>query len=855
MPGMFGRLSRVGGVVTLLSIGLAVAASPLPAALAAAPAAAIQARVSELYGKFPLSFEVNAGQVSPEVEFLCRSAGMTLFLSRGEAVLSLHGAAGARAAVRMEPVGAARHPRGIGLEPQIAKTSYFLGNDPRRWRTGIANFGQVRYPGVFPGVDMAYRGNPRRLEYDLVIAPGADPERIRFAFSGADSIRIDSDGELILHTAAGDLVQPAPTVYQEAGERRQPVAGRYVLVDPAGQREMSGKVHREVAFAVGRYDRARPLIIDPIIAYSTFLGGTGSAGDSATGIAVDGNGNAYLTGLTDSSDFPGTSGSPIQPAYGGGTIDAFVTKINAAGTTIVYSTFLGGSGSDAGLGIAVDGNGNAYVTGYTSSATSFPGVTGSSIQPTYGGGPANAFVVKLNAAGTAIVYSTFLGAAGTDAARGIAVDGSGNAYVTGETTSTSFPGVSGSSIQPTNGGGKDAFVTKINAAGTAILYSTFLGGTADDVVRGIAVDGSGNAYVAGVTSSTTFPGVGGGSIQPASGGGGDDAFVTKINAAGTAIVYSTFLGGSSLDEADAIAVDGAGNAYVAGATDSTTFPGVTASSIQPTNAGGGRDAFVTKINAAGTAIVYSTFLGGSSFDVANGIAVDRAGNAYVTGETGSNTFPGVSASSIQPTYGGGSLDAFVSKINAAGTAIVYSTFLGGSALDNAEAIAIDAVGNVYVTGETSSTTFPGVGGGSIQPANAGANAFVTKIAPSLAFYTLPPCRAVDTRNPVGPLAGPALQAGAVRTFVLAGVCGVPPSAITLSVNVTVTQAQAAGDLRLLPGDQLVLPLVSTINYSAAETRANNAIALLAADGSGGLKVRTDSAGSVEFILDVDGYFQ
>ncbi|HXO30038.1 MAG TPA: SBBP repeat-containing protein, partial [Thermoanaerobaculia bacterium] len=420
------------------------------------------------------------------------------------------------------------------------------------------------------------------------------------------------------------------------------------------------------------------LIIDPVIVYSTFLGGSGS--DRGTGIAVDGTGNAYVTGATTSTTFPGVTTGSIQRTNGGGggDGDAFVTKINAAGTAIIYSTFLGGSGSDQGLGIAVDVPGNAYVTGETSSST-FPGVsvTAGSIQPNPGGGGfSDAFVTKINPAGNKIVYSTFLGGSGSDVGFGIAVDGNtGNAYVTGFTESTTFPVTPGSIQLANGGGGGDAFVTMINAAGTKIVYSTFLGGNGFDGGLGIAVDGTGNAYVTGFTGSTTFP-VTPGSIQLAN-GGGTDAFVTKINAAGTKIVYSTFLGGSGSDRGTGIAVDGTGNAYVTGQTSSTTFPGVTAGSIQPAN-GGGNDAFVTKINAAGNAIVYSTFLGGSGSDGGNGIAVDGTGNAYVTGATTSTTFPGVTTGSIQPVNGGGGGDgdAFVTKIGGCTSGFVSGCCLG-----------------------------------------------------------------------------------------------------------------------------------------------------------------------------------
>jgi len=818
--------------------------------LAAAPGTATQARLAEAYGKMPLSFEANEGQVDKAVKFLSRGQGYSIFLTPAEAVLSLRGGQHETAVVRLEVAGGKRAPRVVGLDPQATKSNYFLGNDTSRWHTGVSHYARVRYADVYPGIDLVYRGNQRQLEYDFVVAAGADPRRIRLAFQGVNALTIGAQGELILHTAQGDLVQHAPVLYQEAGEERQPIEGRYVL-----------RTGHQVGFAVGRYDRGRPLVIDPVLAYSTFLGGSGD--DESRGMTVDAAGNAYVTGLTTSTTFPGVNGSSIQPAHGvnPGFADVFVTKINATGTAIVYSTFLGGSGIEWGIGIAVDGAGNAYVTGFTGS-TSFPGVGGASIQPTYGGGDSDVFVTKINAAGTAIVYSTFLGGSAAEWGLGIGVDGAGNAYVTGFTNSTTFPGVDGSSIQPSNAGGgtpADAFVTKINPGGTAIVYSTFLGGGGTDVANAIAVDAAGNAYLTGETFSTDFPGVNGSSIQPANGNFGD-AFVTKINPAGTAIIYSTYLGGSFNDVGRGIAIDGAGSAYVTGGTDSASFPGVNGGSIQPANGGGNSsaDAFVTKINPAGTAIVYSTFLGGSASDLGLGIAVDGAGSAFVTGGTESTTFPGVNGNSIQPANGGGQ-DVFVTKINPTGTAIVYSTFLGGSGFEAALGVALDAAGSAYVAGYTGSATFPGVDGSSLQPANGGGSddAFVTKISePGLEFHTLTPCRLVDTRNAAGPLGGPALQPVAARVFVLTGFCGVPATAKTLSVNLTVTQPTALGYLSLLPGDdKLVQPTTSNINFSSGQTRANNAAALLAFDGTGGLKVFNGAAGSVHFILDVNGYFE
>jgi Beta-propeller repeat len=841
--------------------GVAALASARPGA-AAVPTPAPPARVAaHLLAGLPQSCEANAGQVGPDVEFLCRGAAGTLLLSHGDAILAPRRDAGDT--VRLRLAGEARHPRGEGRLRQAGVSNYLLGADPRRWHTDIPNYGEVHYAGVFRGIDLVYRGGDRRhFEYDFVVAPGADPRQIRLAIDSAPAgdrlatsagaaatdgtIHLGPHGELIVPGAEGDLVQPAPVIYQEVGSGggRRTVSGRYVLTRPAG-RHLPRRV--EVSFAVAAYDTSRPLVIDPQIVYSTFLGGSGD--DGASALAVDVAGNAYLTGSTYSTDFPGIGAGSIQQGFGGNYVP-FVVKINAAGTGIVYSTYLGGSVADFALAIAVDAAGNAYLAGATASPD-FPGVSASSIQPTLGGNY-DAFVVKINPAGNGIVYSTFLGGTGMDVAYGIAVDSPGNAYVTGSTASDGFPGVKGSSLQFSNAGGySDAFLAKIDAAGTAIVYATYLGGIGEDIAYAIAVDAGGNAYLTGDTWSAAFPGISGGSIQPAI-GGAPDAFVTKIDAAGRAILYSTFLGDSSYDAGHGIAVDGAGNAYVVGATLSPSFPGVGPGSLQPNPSG----AFVTKIDAAGNAIVYSTFLGGAGNTAAMAVAVDRAGNAYVTGNTTSTNFNGVGSGSVQPANGGGT-DAFMAELDPSGTAIVYSTYLGGSGTDMGYGIAIDGAGNAYVAGATSSTSFPGVSGSSLQPANAGGangqDAFLTKISngnANLAFYTLLPCRVFDTRG------GAPLAAGEARRFQVTGVCGIPATAKAISANLTVVRPQQPGFLTLLPGDAaLELLTTSNLNFHAGDVRANNAIVLLSYSGTGTIYVFAALAGTTDALLDVNGYFQ
>lgn len=692
----------------------------LPAA--ATPEPDLQARVAPLYGKLPLSFEANQGQASEAVRFLGRSSGLTLYLTPTEAVLGPSG----RPAVRLGWAHGSRHPRIVGVNRLPTRTTYLVGNDPRRWRIGVASYAAVRYEAIYPGVDLVFHGNPRRLEYDFLISPGGDPGRIRLTFGRTDPLRLGPRGELILHTPAGDLVQPAPVVYQPAGDRRQPVEGHYVLLAaPAGESGSGdGAEPPEVGFAVGRYDRARPLVIDPVLVFSTYLGGGGS--DQARGIAVDGAGNAYVTGLTASASFPGVGPGSIQPVNHDLALGtAFVTKINAAGTQIVYSTFLGGSGgSDLGSAIAVDQAGNAYVGGGTTSPD-FPGVSAGSLQPLLKGG-ADGFVTKLDPTGSAIVYSTFLGGSSADAVHAIAVDGAGEVFVAGQTNSNDFPGAAGSPIQPTHSPGfQDAFVAKLNAAGTAVVYATYLGGGGDiDDGRGIAIDGAGNAYVTGRTGSPTFPGVGPGSIQPAFGGGISDVFVTKINAGGTAIVYSTYLGGNDVDEGNAIAVDSAGEACLTGVGYSVNFPGFAAGSLVPPNVGG-PNAFVTKIDAAGTAILFSTSLG---FGFGQGIALDAAGNLHVTG---------LGAGGATVVIGLPSM--FVTSIDAAGTRILDAISLGGSGSSAGWAIAVDGSSNAYVTGFTSAPDFPGTTGSPIQPVYGGGDfdAFVIEVSPQAFDATVP----------------------------------------------------------------------------------------------------------------------
>jgi YVTN family beta-propeller protein len=699
-------------------------------------AAAHSSHLAESYGRLPLSFEPNAGQTDPRVKFLSHGGGHTLFLTSTEAVLSLtkkrddgvslHGANDKAAretessVLRMRLLGANPDAVATGLEQLPGKSNYFIGNNPANWHTNVSTYGKVQFSHVYPGIDLVYYGNERDLENDFVVAPGADPAQIRLAIGGASKISLDADGNAVIGWKNGEVRLLKPGLYQEVRGETIEIAGGYALKG------------NELRLVVGQYDHRQKLVIDPVLSYSTYLGG--SAIDYAYGIAVDSSGSAYVAGYTSSTNFP-VSTAPEQGTYGGGSSAVFVAKLTPAGDALVYSTYIGGNGvnsDDGANGLAVDSSGNAYVVGYTQS-TNFPGASSSSIQASYGGN-GDGFVLELNAAGNALIYSTYLGGAGTDVTTAIALDSSGNAYVVGGTQSTNFPGVTSSSMQAANAGGGDAFVTKINPGGTAIVYSTYLGGTGADTAYGIAVDSSGNAFVVGVTSSTGFPGVNSNSLQPTNGGGTSDAFVAELNAAGTALVYSTFLGGNSTDFASGIALDSTGNAYVAGYTLSTNFP-VTPGAFQAVS-GGGYDGFVAKLNPGGTTLVYSTYLGGSGTDEGAGIAVDSSGNAYVTGGTTSTNFPGVSSSSVQSVYGGGTGDAFVAELNPAGSALVYSTYLGGNDADVARGIKLDSENNVYIAGYTSSTNFP-LGAQPVQSTYGGGtyDAFIAKLSTGAATTT------------------------------------------------------------------------------------------------------------------------
>ncbi len=668
----------------------------------------------------PLLYIGNRGQADPAVRFLARSTGFTAQF-RSDGVVLRH--QGVETALRFVGAKAGVAVEGDGMQP--GRANFFTG-DSSQWRTGLPMYSGVRYRGLYPGVDLVYGGSGRKLKSEFVVDPGADPGAIRLRYEGPRSVRVEASGALVLETASGELREDRPELYQVLDGVRTAVDGGFVLLDES-----------VVGFRVGGYDRTRTLWIDPVLTYSTYMGG--SLGDSATSIAVDTLGNAYVAGWTESIDFP-----TVSPRQGfAGSIDAFVFKLSAGGNTVVYATFLGGSRDDRAYGVAVDASGAAHLTGSTTS-TNFPAV--SAFQSSMAG-VRDAWVAKLNPAGNSLVFSTYLGGGASDSGNAISLDPAGNAYVAGETGSSNFPRLN--AFQTLYRGRLEAFACKLSASG-GMQYSTFLGGSGDERALGVAVDSSGAAYLTGVTDSSNFPTAS--PVQSLS-GGSQDAFVTKFSASGTSLVYSTYLGGSGgtagLPEAGyAIAVDTRGNAYVAGATSSSNFP--TASALQSAR-GGGVDGFVTKLNSSGSARIYSTYLGGVSADFVNGIKVSAAGNAYVAGYTASPNFP--LAQPLQSGLGGG-YDAFAAQINPAGT-LGFSTYLGGAAADGAAAIAIDGAGNSYVAGLTQSTNFPLVA--PARPSSSGAaDAFALKISAAVGGNQPPATISVT----------PASGTGASQTFSL-----------------------------------------------------------------------------------------
>lgn len=672
---------------------------------------AISHAVGELFTALPLCFEENRGQTDAGVRFLSRGVGHTLFLESTRATFASRG----KPPFRVKIAGANQGGKVAGLEPLPGRVHYYHGSDPVRWRADVPTFGKVRCEGVYDGIDLVYYGSKREVEFDFVVSPGADPSVIQLEFEGSD-VRLESDhGDIIARLGETEVRLRKPYLYQDVDGTRREVGGRFVR-----------KGERRVVFQVDSYDSSLPLVIDPVIVYSTYLGG--GSQELGMGIAVDDDGSAYVAGYTDSVDFPSLS---ADDASLGGTRDAFVTRFNVNGNGLIFSTYMGGSTNDQARSIALDSAGYAYVLGLTES-DDFPATAGAH-QTSYGGA-VDAFVAKFSPAG-ALVFATYLGGSGEEnnifAIGGIAVSSTSNAVVATYTSSSDFPATPGA-YDGFLSGPSDAVVAKLSGDGASLVWATHLGGTSYDVAYGVALDDADNVYVTGLTRSDNFPTtvgaydrvIGGGScfqtMVPCS-----DVFVTKFNANGASLAYSTFLGGNRDDYGHAIAVDDLGQAYVTGSINSTNFP-ITVGAFQAAYGGLG-DAFVSKLNTNGTSLIYSTYLGGQSgLDEGYAIAADGHGAAYVAGTASSGFFP--TTPDALSTNLTGSPDAFVTKLNVSGSDLEYSTFLGGSSSEGSYGVALDGDNNIYVVGYTDSTNFPTSGGAYDTSRGGFRDGFVTKLS-------------------------------------------------------------------------------------------------------------------------------
>jgi uncharacterized protein (TIGR03437 family) len=767
--------------IILVSFGLSgsrASAGPFENKRPAAPQRPLPGSASRPEAKLlsvPLSFEPNQGQAGSAVEFLSRGSGYALLFSAGEVILNREPAN----TLRMSLIGADATVRAVGLARQPGVVNYFIGNDPENWRTGIPTYGKVEYPQVYPGVDLVFYGNQRQLEYDFIVAPGADASRIAWRIQGARA-RADGNGNLVLR---GPVGFQKPVLYQMDGDKKVLVAGSFAV---AGD---------QVRFRIGSYDHSRALVIDPVLSYASYLGGVGgtkadtigattgpgiSTNGTSQGLAVDSGGSVYVTGTAFSLDFP--TKNPYQRAHGDpGSASAFVTKFSPDGSSLVYSTYLGGNGADHGYAIAVDSSGNAYVTGLTTSPN-FPITAGAyqTVCAPQPGNPAlsncnssdsNAFVTKLNSTGTGLVYSTFLGGSANWAyATAIAVDGAGRAYVAGNETDicsttpqSCFPTTSGAVIGGDKPGGRSpqyAFAAAFDSAGAHLLYSTLFGdlnfdGGGGTYATGVTVDPNGYFYLVGNTQATTLPTTAG-VIQPTRIPPGSTAiaqpwrgFIAKFNpvisSGGASLAYATYLGGHTTNLGDyisGIAIDSASNAYIAGYTNSMDFP-VTAGAFGTVCAPGGGTcaaAHVTKLNPSASAILWSTYVGGSKHDGSDSfyftgpIQLDGKGNIYIIGQSGGPSFPAVNP--VEPTPAGGSQEVLVAELDPTGANLLFSTRIGSGGVHTANpaGLAVDSAGDIYVAGNIVGQgliTTPGAfQTTSSDSAGCCLHGFVAKIAPT-----------------------------------------------------------------------------------------------------------------------------
>jgi len=709
------------------------------------PHSALRSEVLAAYGKLPLVFEKNLGQTDPRVKFLAHSNGYTLFLTQSQAIFDFGASAPKNdSPFRLVLSGSNASAQIQGADPQSGHTNYLIGNDRSRWQTNVPLYASVRYRNVYPGIDAVYYGNRSQLETDYLVAPGANPAKIALHVEGTHSLALNHKGDVVIAGSSGNVILRRPLVYQKIDGKRREVAANYVLRAP-----------RLVGLEIAGYDSTQPLVVDPVIDYSTYLGGAsgtagGSANNSATAVAVDANGDAYITGSTGASNFPVTSGTFQGQNNSNGALEsnAFVTKLNATGTALIYSTYLGGTTSDGATGLAIDSNGDAYVVGTTSS-TDFPTISSSvsPIQSTFppGNSGSTGFFAELDPNGASLLYATYLGGDGTqDSPEGVTVDANGYVYIVGLTNSTTFP-VTFNALQAANnsvganGASFNVFLSRINPAqpGLAgLVYSTYLGGSTNDGGYAIAVDTNANAYIAGYAASSNFPITVNG-YQQNRNGSTSNSFLARIDTVNSVLVYSSFLGGGGVgpDQANSIAIDSNSNAYIAGKTYDSVFPTTLGAyeTAFPTTSGGytGYVARFDTSKSGSSSLVYATYLGGNiSGDQPHSIAIDSMGNAYLTGETWSGNFP-VTPGAPENTGISGLQNGFMTVLTSDGSTVAFSTYFGSNN-SAGYGVALDSLvpPDVYIVGSTNSRTFP-VTTGSFQTTLQGASdGFVAMLSPA-----------------------------------------------------------------------------------------------------------------------------
>jgi hypothetical protein len=730
-------------VRTLLTaiVGMSVSAAAQPSPTRTAPP---MVQGNAIYSKLPLTFEANQGQTSSQVNFLSRGKGYTTFLTTGGMVLSLRplpvatqpsgSSQPTSTTLQFQLLGASRNPQAVGEDLQPGIVNYFIGNDPAQWHTGVPTYAKVRYKNVYPGIDLIYYGSHQQLEYDFAVAPGADPRLIQFQVQGASEIQIDAEGNLTLATSAGELHFQSPIVYQESHGQRIPVEGSYSMQDPT-----------HIGFQIAHYDSSKPLVIDPVLVYSTYLGGSGT--DWLTGIAVDTSGSVYVAGYTDSPNFPLATLGALPT----NTNHVFVAKLDPTGSNLVYADYVGGNSGDYGLALVLDSANEVYVTGNTQS-NNFPVVKAyQSQQP----GPYSGFLTKVSAAGSSLLYSTYLGGNTFDVPTSIAIDSLGEVHLAGYTMSQNFPVANAfqatASANQAGMFGTYGFLTKFSPDGSSLIYSTYLAGNSNVVqncgipcwpppynaISAVAVDTNGSAYVTGTTNTYNFPVTSGSYLTtnttPQDAG---VSFVSKFSSTG-GLDYSTYFYASSgiPVSTSAIAVDSSGSAYVTGAAESDgTFPVTSTSICDPRTYGYGCSyAFVTKFDPAASTLLYSTFLGPSNYASPMAIALDANNDAYVVAATESAAF---GTTNGVESYSNG-LDVLLVEIDSAASTELLATYLGGSGNDEPAGIALDTQGNLYIAGSTSSTDFPTTQGAFQSMLGGSTNTFIAKIgatpAPSVSL--------------------------------------------------------------------------------------------------------------------------